>query len=114
MTKHEKRIGVPSPATKRRIDPPAPSTAKVKRKRRVFPPHWGVTSMWVGTSGKAHFFFRPSPLLDGFGYDVFPRGFPPGLTERLAHLAAVFPETAGWPVRFISGGEHECGREVIR
>lgn len=116
MSKHEKQMGVQSPSTQRRIDAPAPGHKKGKRTRKEFPQHWEVRAYGHNTrTNTFHVSILPHKhTLKGFGYGMFPREIPPGLTERLAYLATLYPETASWPVRFVSGAAIECSREVIR
>ena len=116
MSKHGKEIGALSPADQRRIEVPEPPAKKGRRKRKEYPPHWEVRSWGRCNSNVPHIRLDPhNRNLKGFGYDTISASMHlDGIVEQLADLAMKFPETSGWPVRFLQGAELECGREVIR
>ena len=110
MSKHEKELGIPSPSDRRRIDPVRPARRSAPS-RKHYPRHWEVRDNsfgWLIVWDSKH------KINDYQWLEHKELRKVRDLDAYLAIMAADFPETASWPVRFISMPPIPTTREVIQ
>jgi hypothetical protein len=112
VSKDEKKMGIPAASTIRRIDPPPAPHKKAGRSRKAYPDHWQVRN-WNGH----YYHINPShyrgSLKDFRGWGEWRRNLHT-IQELLDYLAEKYPETAEWPVRWISGAVEPCNRGNVK
>lgn len=114
MPKDWRGDDTPSVSEQRRREAPDLRHKKAGKKRKEYPPHWEVRVNHFGDH--VSFYICPHKYTGQVRnmpfYGLYPkRGMT--LQEKLDFLAEKYPETANWPVRWVSGQAIPCNRETL-
>ena len=109
---------LPSVSEQLRQEAPEPHHKKAGKRRKEYPPHWQVRVNHFGNrdDNSASVMITPHRYTGSVRnmpwYGLYPQKRMT-LQEKLDFLAEKYPETANWPVRWLSGQSIPCNLEIL-